>query len=229
MAIDVPLFPVGLVIAGRPCLVVGGGPVAARKVAALLTCGAAVTLVAPEVHRAIRALADAGTIAAIDGPPLDVQIRPYEQGEAAGYRLVLTATGIPAVDRAVAADAEAAGVWVNSADDTANCTVLLPAVHRDDPVTVAVATGGASPALATWLRHRIAEHLGTGLGELAHLLEQARHRMHARGGSTEDVDWRALLDGPIPELVRQGRAPEALVLLEAAVDAAAPTPPGAGA
>ena len=88
--------------------------------------------------------------------PLDVQIRPYERGEAAAYRLVVTATGDPDVDGAVYADAEEAGVWVNSADDTEHCTFMLPAVHRDGPVSVAVSTGGTSPALAGWLRGRVA-------------------------------------------------------------------------
>ncbi len=76
MAIDLRLYPVGLVVEDAPCLVVGGGPVAARKIAGLVACGAAVTVVAPEVHRAIALLAADGTIAAIDGAPLDVQIRP---------------------------------------------------------------------------------------------------------------------------------------------------------
>ena len=220
MALDYPLFPVGLVLAGRRCLVVGGGPVAARKVSALLSCGAVVTIVAPEVHEAIRALSDDGSIASISGPPLDVQVRPYRSGEASAYRLVVTATGIPSVDRAVAADADAAGIWVNSADDAANCTILLPAVHRDGSVTVSVATGGASPALATWLRRQIADLLGPGLGDLAVLLEQARQHIHANGGSTESIDWHALLDGPIPQLVRQGRLDEAREALRTAIGSA---------
>lgn len=198
-------YPVSLVVAGQPCLVVGGGPVAARKVDGLLASGARVTVVAPEVVPAIAAL-DAVTL----------HRRPYERGEAGRYRLVITATGVAGVDAAVAADADAAGVWVNSADDAGHCTFLLPSVHRDGPVTVAVSTGGASPALATWLRRRVAATAGDGLGALADVLDGARRRLQADGRSTESVDWQALLDGPLPGLVRAGRLDEARRLLDEA-------------
>jgi siroheme synthase-like protein len=78
------------------------------------------------------------------------------------------------VDWAVAAHAETAGVWVTSADDAAHCTFIHPSVHRDGLVSVAVSTGGASPAMASWLRRRVGEAVGSGLGILAELLEEAR-------------------------------------------------------
>ena len=212
-----PLYPVGLVVRGRRCLVVGGGRVAARKARSLLECGAAVTMVAPEVHEALGLLSAEGTIAAIDGPPLDVQLRPYERGEAARYQLVVTATGDGDVDAAVHADAEEAGVWVNSADDPEHCSVVLPAVWRQGPVTVAVSSGGESPALSTWLRSRVAEALGPEVGVLAALLGEARRRVRAAGRSTEEVDWQSLLQGPLPDLVRIGRLDEARSVLASAL------------
>jgi precorrin-2 dehydrogenase / sirohydrochlorin ferrochelatase len=224
MAIEADLYPVGLLIAGRPCLVVGGGRVAARKVAGLLRCGAAVTMVAPEAHVALGILSADGVFADLRGPHLAVHLRAYIPGEAASYRLVITATGDRDVDSSVHADAEAAGVWVNSADDPDHCTFVLPAVTRDGPITVAVSTGGSSPALASWLRRRLAETIGPGLGPLADLLDEARQRIHARGASTESVDWDALLDGPLPALVRQGSIDEARLLLDAAVDSATEAP-----
>ncbi|MGH9109299.1 MAG: precorrin-2 dehydrogenase/sirohydrochlorin ferrochelatase family protein [Acidimicrobiales bacterium] len=202
-------YPVSLVVAGRPCLVVGGGPVAARKVAGLAASGARVTVVAPRVAPAIAEL--------IGRAPVTVCRRRYRSGEAARYRLVVTATGVAEVDAAVAADADAAGVWVNSADDLAHCTFLLPAVHRDGPVTVAVSTGGASPALATWLRRRLAAGCGDALGTLARMLEEARRRLQERGRPTTSVDWQALLDGPLPTLVGDGRLAEARRILDDAV------------
>jgi precorrin-2 dehydrogenase / sirohydrochlorin ferrochelatase len=211
-AID-PVYPVGLLVADRRCLVVGGGRVAGRKARSLLECRARVTMVAPEVHVALGMLAADGTIAGIQGDPIDVQLRPYEPGEAAGYRLVVTATGIPEVDGQVASDAEQAGVWVNSADDPANCSFLLPAVHRRGPVNVAVSTSGSSPALATWLKRRIAADLGPGLEALASLLEEARRRAHEEGRSTESIDWARLLDGPVPGLLDAGQTEEARQIL----------------
>lgn len=216
-ALEGPLFPVGLVVRGRRCLVVGGGRVAARKVQALLECGAAVTLVAPEAHVALGLLSAAGVIAAIEGPPLDVQLRPYSPGEAAGYRLVITATGDRDVDGEVHADAEAAGVWVNSADDPDHCTFVLPSVWRDGPVSVSVMSGGESPALSTWLRSRVASAVGPGMGTLAALLGEARRKLRAAGRSTDEVDWQHLLQGTLPDLVRAGRVAEARALLSTAI------------
>jgi siroheme synthase-like protein len=204
-----PIYPVGLVVAGKPCLVVGGGHVAARKTRSLLACKATVTMVAPEVHEALGILSADGTIGSITGAPLDVRLRPYERGEAAQYCLVVTATGDPEVDGSVAEDAQRAGVWVNSADDPANCTFLLPSVHRLGNITVSVSTSGSSPALATWLRGRIASMLDPSLENLAVLLDEARQIVHARGESTETVAWSQLLDGPLPGLVAAGRIDEA--------------------
>ena len=212
-----PIFPVGLVVSGQRCLVVGGGHVAARKAKALLACKANVTMVAPEAHEALGLLASDGTIGAIESDPLNVQLRPYEAGEAGDYMLVVTATGVKDVDRAVADDARRAGIWVNSADDPANCTFLLPAVHRRGPVTVTVSTSGSSPALATWLRGRIAQSLGPGIEDLASLLEEGRSVVHDLGESTEAVDWALLLDGPIPGLVAAGQMDEARRLMKSAL------------
>src|ERR1700694_5354340 len=99
-------YPVNLDLNGRTCLVVGGGPVAVRKVTSLVACGADVTVVAPRVDAAISKLTT-----------VTIERRAYRRGEAAGYRLVITATDDPAVNQSVYDDAEAAGVWVNSADD----------------------------------------------------------------------------------------------------------------
>ncbi len=202
-------YPVSLDVEGRACLVVGGGPVAARKAEGLLRCGAVVTVIAPDICPDMAAL-----------NPLTIARRPYATGDAGTYRLVVTATGIPAVDGAVYADAEAAGVWVNSADDSAHCSFILPSVHRDGAVSLAVSTGGQSPALASWLRRRLAaQSTSAGVGELADLLGRARRSVHEAGRSTELVDWAALLDGPLPELVRDGRLDEAQALVEAAIGA----------
>jgi precorrin-2 dehydrogenase len=200
-----PFLPVSLSVDGRPCLVVGGGPVAARKARNLLDCGAHLTVIAPDLGADMSAL-----------QPLTHLARPYRRGDAASYRLVVTATGDPVVDGEVYADAEAAGVWVNSADDPVHCSFILPSVHRDGAVSVAVSTSGSSPALASWLRRRLADDLGDGLGELAELLAEARGRLHDAGRSTEDVDWAGLLNGPLPALVREGRRSEAQRLVDQA-------------
>jgi siroheme synthase-like protein len=193
---DPPSFyPVSLDVSGRSCLVVGGGKVAARKAHALLECGAVVTVIAPSVGNDMEELI----------PSLQtLERRAYAAGDAADFRLVVTATGLPDVDGAVFSDAEVAGVWVNSADDRAHSSFILPAVHRDGAVTVSVSTGGLSPALASWLRTRIAADCQDELGPLAQLLGEARARLKEAGRPSDSVDWKRLLDGPLPGLVRAG-------------------------
>lgn len=206
-------YPVNLDVAGRPVLVVGGGPVAGRKAAGLVAAGASVTVVAPEVADVVEGLIEAGAVTHLR--------RHYAPGDAGRHRLVITATGVPEVDASVAADADAAGVWVNSADDQANCSFILPAIFRDGPVSVAVSTSGASPALASWLRDQLSEAtsqlLGGGVADLAGLLSAARAQVKASGRSSETIDWRSLLEGPLPGLVRAGRLGDAQSLLDGAI------------
>jgi siroheme synthase-like protein len=178
--------------------------VAARKVRGLLECGASVTVIAPSLSDDMEALT-----ASLHA----VERRPYRRGDASAYRLVVTATGIPAVDGAAFADGEAAGVWVNSADDPANCSFILPAVHRDGDVTVSVSTGGLSPALASWLRDKLAAEYAEHLGTLAQLLGEGRERLRRAGAPTDSVDWTALLDGPLLDLVRSGDVDAARALV----------------
>ncbi len=202
----VSYYPVSLDVSGRPCLVVGGGAVAARKARGLLECGARVTVIAPSVSVDMESLAPA--LAALER-------RPYAPGDVARFRLIITATGIDEVDGAVHAEAEAAGMWVNSADDRAHSSFILPAVHRDGAVTVAVSTGGLSPALASWLRTRIAAREPHSLGLLAQLLSEARERVLEEGRNSDEVKWAALLDGPLPGLVEAGDLDNARAIVAA--------------
>ncbi|HZQ59096.1 MAG TPA: bifunctional precorrin-2 dehydrogenase/sirohydrochlorin ferrochelatase [Acidimicrobiales bacterium] len=196
-------YPVNLVVDGRPCLVVGGGSVARRKVEGLLACGADVTVIAPSVDAAIAAL------------PVRVVARAYEPGDVIGYRLVVAATGDPSVNGTVFDDAEAAGVWVNAADDPARCTFTLPAVARRGQLLVAVSTGGASPAMAAWLRDKIAAGLGEEYEVLLRLLSEARVTIQGSGRPTEDVDWPSVLDSHMLDLIRAGEIGKAREHLEA--------------
>ncbi len=187
-----PLFHLALRLDGEACLVVGAGPIGARKAASLLECGAIVTVVAPV------ACNQAGQL------PVRLERRRYRAGEAADYRLVVTATGDPEVDRAVYLDARRAGVLVNAADDPASCSFLMPAVLRAGDVSVAVSTAGVSPWLAGWVRRRIGEVVGPEVGTLAEVVGGARAAVRASGRSTEGLDWAGLVEGTLWPLVEQG-------------------------
>lgn len=203
MPVDGAQYPVNLIVAGRRCLVVGGGPIAARKVTGLQACGADVRVVASQVGPEVRAT------------EVPVEERPYRRGEVAGYRLVVAATDDPVTNRAVYEDGEAAGVWVNSADDPASCSFTLPSVVRRGPIMVTLSTGGHSPALATWLRSHVEGQLGPEYEVLLDLLSAARDELKATGRSTEGADWRSALDSDMLDLIRAGHIDRARERLQA--------------
>lgn len=201
MPVDGPQYPANLVLQGRRVLVVGAGAVAARKVNGLLACEADVVVVAPVVGEAVRTLAEAGSV--------QLHERAYQASDLDDAWLAVTATDDPAVNRQVFLDGEAAGVWVNSADDPANCAFTLPAVVRQGPITVAIGTGGHSPALATWLRRHVERELDATFTTLLDLLAERRVALREGGTPTEGLSWQQVLDSGMLELVRQGRLDEA--------------------
>lgn len=191
------VFPIALRLEAVPCLVVGGGPVAARKAGALLECDAAVTAIAPHFSPEMRRL------------PVQRIARRFRSGDLDGYRLVITATGLPAVDRAVFEEGEESGILVNAADDLEACRFFLPSLLRRGPVTVAVSTSGTSPYLASFLRRRLERELGPELEEVAGILSLARQRLKDLGRPTQSADWGSLLDEDLVRLVAAGRGTEA--------------------
>ncbi|MEY3366412.1 MAG: hypothetical protein RIS71_1149, partial [Actinomycetota bacterium] len=140
-------FPINLNLVGRKVLVVGAGRIATRKAQQLVPCGADITVIAPHVVAEMREL------------PVTILEREYAAGDALGFRLVITATGNVEVDQAIYDECEAAGIWVNSADDPDRCSFTLPAVVRRGSLMVTSSTAGASPALSSWIRARLDEML----------------------------------------------------------------------
>jgi siroheme synthase-like protein len=198
-------LPVNLLVRGRRVVVVGGGRVAARKVEPLLDLGARVVVVAPDVVPEIRAWADAGRCQLVE--------RAFEPGDLDDAWLAFSATDVPGVNAAVFAAGDAARVWVNGADDPANCSFTMMSVVRRADVVVAFGTGGRSPALAAHLRRMLTEELGPEYEVLLELLSEAREDLRASGRSSEDADWQRAFDSGIVDLVRAGRVTDAKELL----------------
>jgi precorrin-2 dehydrogenase/sirohydrochlorin ferrochelatase len=198
-------YPVNLRLAGRRVLVVGGGSVAVGKVEGLLAAGAVVHVVAPQVSAALRAL------------PVTLHERPYERGELASYRLAVACTDDWEVNQAVFDDGEAARVWVNAADDPERCSYTLPARLERGRVLVTVSTGGASPALAAWLRDELAGVVGPEHGELLEVVARLRSEMAMSGVTRSAADWRSALDSGMLDLVRNGQTVLAEQRLRAAL------------
>jgi siroheme synthase-like protein len=205
-------YPVFLDLTDRPCLVVGGGPVAEGKVTGLLAAGARVTVVSPIVTERLAAWAAEDRITHV--------ARPYRAGDLSGRQLAFTATDDPAVTAAVAADGRADGVWVNAADDPAHCDFILPAVIRRGRLAVAVSTGGASPAATRSIREELEGYLTTAHAALVELAAEARADLRRRGRSAPAARWRDALDARLRRLVAERRYREARARLRRSLGSA---------
>jgi precorrin-2 dehydrogenase/sirohydrochlorin ferrochelatase len=159
------LFPIFLKLTNRPCIVIGAGHLAESKIESLQAANARVTVISPAASDRIVAMADAGEIT--------WQQREYTTGDLAGHFLVVAATNVPAVNRAVFAEAESTGVLINAVDDPPFCDFYFPSVVRRGDLQIAISTAGHSPALAQRLRKEINALLplntGDWLAELGNL------------------------------------------------------------
>lgn len=185
------MFPVMLDVRSRACLVVGGGTVALRKVHSLVEEGARVTVVAPLAVPELEALAQRG--------PTSLERRRYRIGEAAGYALVFAATDEPEVNRQVHADARAAGVWVNVADEPELCSFQLPARVRRGSLELAIASAGQAPFAVRRLRRLLETRFGEEWGRW--VSAAARYRARVRARWSEDAARQACYDRFFSETV----------------------------
>jgi precorrin-2 dehydrogenase / sirohydrochlorin ferrochelatase len=151
------LFPIFLKIAARPCVVIGAGNLAESKIESLQAAHAKVTVIAPEASRRIVGLAEAGDVEWLQ--------REYAAGDLTGNFLVVAATNVPAVNRAVFAEATEKNILCNAVDDPPFCDFYFPSVVRRGDLQIAISTAGASPALAQQLRKEINAQLPLDTGD----------------------------------------------------------------
>lgn len=202
-------YPIVIELSGRPCVVIGGGPVAERKVAGLFAVGAAVTVISPTLTPRLARPAAEGQLRHVS--------REYRRGDLVGYQLAFVATDDGAVNGSVAREGRERGVWVNAADDPARCDFLLPSVLRRGALIVAVSTGGASPGLARAIREALEAHFSAEYAPLVRIAAEVRAELRARGGRPDGRAWRVALDGEIRQLVADGRRDEAKARLFSAL------------
>ncbi len=191
-------FPVNLLIAGRKCVVVGGGRVAARKVATLLECGGVVEVISPELVEELREQHRQGRLSWRDSP--------YQSGDLAGAFLVIAATDDEEVQAAVFAEASAANQLINVADVPPRCNFILPALVSRGDLVIAVSTAGQSPALARRIRKQVAEAYGDEYGTVVEIMGRLRPAVLALGlGHEHNKEiFTALLNDDFVGWVRNG-------------------------
>jgi len=195
------LYPVMLNLEGRTCVIVGGGAVAARKVDRLLSAGAKVTVISPELHPALVALAEDRKIT--------VRQEPYASGVLTEFHplLVFAATDDPAVNQQVTAEARSLGALVNGVDEySSNRDFMSMASVQRGEITVSVSLGGASPALVAHLQHEIDKVIGEEYTTLSAWMAKARPIVQ-EGIKTQPERaalWRRVIESSILDTLRQG-------------------------
>ena len=194
-----PLYPVFLKLAGLPVIVVGGGTVAAGKLEGLAEAGAQITVIAPAIRDAIRALAQR------PGARLRLVERGFAPGDLDGARWVVAAA-TPEVNREVAAAAAARGLFVNAVDDVAAASAYLGGVIRRGAAVVAISTGGLAPALAGLLREALEAVLPDDLERWIDVAKAARAGWKRAG--TPIAERRPLLLRALGRLYRGDQAAE---------------------
>ena len=200
-------LPIFLKLTDKPCLVVGGGTVAERKVRLLQRTGASITVLAPSVTESLQAQIDEGLIAHLP--------EQYTGGVVPRFWLVIAATDDESLNHRIAADAETAGRFCNVVDDNAASSFILPAIVDRSPVVIAIGTEGDAPVLAQQLKSRIEAWIPERIGELAAQAGQWRQLVKKRftGIRERRRFWQRFFQGPIAEHLlagRQGAAEQAM-------------------
>lgn len=159
-------YPAFLNIAGRKCVIIGGGKVAQRKCSALLAAGADVTVISPKITNGIRRYVERGQITHIG--------RGYKKGDLKKAFIAVSATESETINEKVARDARHSRVLLNVVDNAPLCDFIVPSVLRRGYLTIAVSTGGVSPAMAATIRRDLEDMYGREIPRYLRFLEGIR-------------------------------------------------------
>ena len=179
-------YPVFLKISGKKCLVIGGGRIALRKAASILDCGAKVTIVGPVILPELRKLARKKNLTLIQR---NVQSEDMKTAE-----IVIAATDSRETNRKVAERAKKQKVLVNVVDDPDHSDFIVPSFFRRGDLTVAVSTGGSSPAFAKKVRARLERMIGEDYSQLLSIVKEVRSELIKKGKKVSPEDWQEGLD-----------------------------------
>jgi precorrin-2 dehydrogenase/sirohydrochlorin ferrochelatase len=184
-------YPMFLDLRGKPCLVVGGGKIGARKVEGLLSAAANVTVISPQASEMIQQHAESNRLRYVK--------RPYQDGDLKGYFLAYAATGIAEIDARMVCEADTHGILLNVVDRPGLCNFITPAVVQRGDLSIAVSTGGKCPGFVKRVKQKI---------------EAFIHPEYGSALTAIAVQRRALMRDPsIDEVERKARLAEDLELI----------------
>jgi precorrin-2 dehydrogenase/sirohydrochlorin ferrochelatase len=197
------IYPIALILEGRTCLVVGGGRIAERKIESLVQAGAKVRVVTLAATEAVQEWARQGLI--------ELRLGAYVPEDLAGAFVVIVATDNPDLNADISAACQQQNVLVNVVDQPALCSFYVPAVVERGPVSIAISTAGAGPALAKRLRMVLEDVVGEEYGHLALLMDELRGEVIATYSRQPDraAAWNRLLDSDVQDLLRDDQPRQA--------------------
>lgn len=190
-------YPVYLNLAGKQCVILGGGTIAQGKIAALRDAGAVITVISPQATDGIKHAAQRGHIT--------FRQREYQPGDLEGAFIAVAATNVWHVNRRIYEEAEQRGVLLNVVDDPDQCTFIAPSIVRRAPVTLAISTGGASPALARKMRETLDHAPALKWADLANALGRARRIIKERRAVIDPARWQCVITDDLLQLAQAGQ------------------------
>ena len=196
-------YPVYLNLRGRRCVIVGGGTVAEGKIGRLLDSGAEIRVVSPDATPGIRQFVADGAVR--------WERRKYERGDLEGAFIAIAATNVREVNRRIFEEANEQGVMLNAVDDPPNCSFIAPSIVQRGPVTLAISTGGVSPALARKLRESLQASDDLAWADLSSVMAVTRSHLREAGllSSIDPQRWQCCITHELLSMAQDGRNAEA--------------------
>ena len=197
-------YPVYLNLRGRRCVIIGGGTVAEGKIARLLDSGARIFVVSPDATAGIRRFVADGSV--------QWEERKYRDGDLEGAFIAIAATNVREVNRRIFEEANERGVMLNAVDDPPNCSFIAPSIVQRGPVTLAISTGGVSPALARKLRESLQSSDDLAWADLSSAMAVARSHLREVGllSTIDPQRWQCCITPDLLVMVHEGRDADAV-------------------
>lgn len=204
-------YPIYVELNDQPCVVIGGGKIAEGKVEGLLTSGARVTVISPDLTTYLRNLVAKNEIVHLS--------RVYQPGDLTGSFMVICATDNSEINHQVWLEASGNRQLVNVVDDTPRCNFIAPAILREGDLTIAISTSGKAPALAVRLKERLQDEIGPEYSRFLELAGQLREPLahHIPDFETRKALWYELVDSDILDVLAQGDESAAVEIISQVV------------
>ena len=198
-------YPVFLNLTERRCVIIGGGQIAEGKISKLLDSGAKIIVISPDATQGIRGFAERGQI--------ELDLRKYQEGDLQGAFIAIAATNDRMVNQEIFEEAEKQGILLNAVDDMPRCSFIAPSIVEKGPVTVAISTGGASPALARKLREKMEVSSALDWADATSVLSKARQVIKDKQIAVDPQRWQCCMTDELLTMIQAGHENEALDLL----------------